>query len=107
MATLSDYLEFTSDEIPVEKIFNLDGVDYKFLIRYNSYSDSYTCTIKDIDGNILITNRLTYLFPINDSVINGLNISREIVPVNFDNPDSEIPVNKANFNKLLIMLVDK
>ena len=106
MATISEYLEFTADEIPSEKIYNLDGTDYKFLVQYNTCCDFYTCTIKDMDNNILIVNRLTYLSTINDGVIKGLNISRKIIPVNYDDPDNGFDINQSNFKQINLMLVD-
>jgi hypothetical protein len=72
MLLISEYLQFTADEIPVEKNFAIDGEEYKFLLQYNSYGDFYTMTIKDLSDKVLITNKLTYLVPINDSVVNGL-----------------------------------
>ena len=83
---VSEYLQFTADEIPVEKNFVIDGEEYKFLLQYNSYGDFYTMTIKDLSDNVLITNKLTYLVPINDSVVDGLNITKQIIPVNYDDP---------------------
>lgn len=104
MATIQDFLLFTEDEVPVEKNFVIEGNEYKFLLQYNSYHDFYTMTIKDLDNNILITNKLTYLSAINDSVIEGLNIVSKIIPVNYDDPDTDLVVNKANFTKISIML---
>ena len=101
---IRDYLQFDSAEIPVEKNFVIEGNEYKFLMQYNEQGDFYTLTIKDLDDNILITNKLTYLSPVNDSVIEGLNIVSKIIPVNYDNPDSEVEVNKANFGLISIML---
>lgn len=104
MATIQDFLSFTVDEIPVEKNFVIEGNEYKFLMQYNTHHDFYTMTIKDLDNNILITNKLTYLSAINDSVIEGLNIVSKIIPVNYDDPDNDLVVNKANFTKISIML---
>ena len=101
---IRDYLQFDSAEIPVEKNFVIEGNEYKFLMQYNEQGDFYTLTIKDLGDNILITNKLTYLSPVNDSVIEGLNIVSKIIPVNYDNPDSEVEVNKANFGLISIML---
>lgn len=104
MITISEYLQFTADEIPVEKNFVIEGTEYKFLLQYNSYGDFYTMTIKDLSDNVLITNKLTYLVPINDSVVDGLNITKQIIPVNYDDPDTNVDVNKANFGLITIML---
>jgi len=104
MATIQDFLQFDSSEIPVEKNFVIEGTEYKFLMQYNEYGDFYTLTIKDLNDKILITNKLTYLSPINDSVIEGLNIKSKIIPVNYDNPDLDLEVNKANFGLISIML---
>jgi len=104
MATIQDFLQFDSTEIPVEKNFVIEGNEYKFLMQYNEQGDFYTLTIKDLNDHILITNKLTYLSPVNDSVIEGLNIASKIIPVNYDNPDSEVEVNKANFGQISIML---
>ena len=104
MATIQDFLQFDSTGIPVEKNFVIEGNEYKFLMQYNEQGDFYTLTIKDLNDDILITNKLTYLSPVNDSVIEGLNIASKIIPVNYDNPDSEVEVNKANFGQISIML---
>ena len=101
---IRDYLQFDSTEIPVEKNFVIEGNEYKFLMQYNEQGDFYTLTIKDLDDNILITNKLTYHSPVNDSVIEGLNIKSKIIPVNYDNPDLDLEVNKANFGLISIML---
>ena len=101
---IRDYLQFDSTEIPVEKNFVIEGNEYKFLMQYNEQGDFYTLTIKDLDDNILITNKLTYLSPVNDSVIEGLDIVSKIIPVNYDNPDLEVQVNKTNFGLISIML---
>jgi hypothetical protein len=97
MLLISEYLQFTADEIPVEKNFAIDGEEYKFLLQYNSYGDFYTMTIKDLSDKVLITNKLTYLVPINDSVVNGLNITKQIIPVNYDDPEINVEVNKSQF----------
>lgn len=104
MATIQDFLSFTVDEIPVEKNFIIEGNEYKFLLQYNSFGDFYTMTIKNLNDEILITNKLTYLSPINDAVIEGLDIVSKIIPVNYDDPDNDLEVNKANFSKISIML---
>lgn len=104
MATIQDFLSFTVDEVPVEKNFIIEGNEYKFLLQYNSFGDFYTMTIKNLNDEILITNKLTYLSPINDAVIEGLNIISKIIPVNYDDPDTDLPVTKANFSKISIML---
>lgn len=106
MLLVSEYLQFTADEIPVEKNFVIDGEEYKFLLQYNSYGDFYTMTIKDLSDNVLITNKLTYLVPINDSVVDGLNITKQIIPVNYDDPETNVEVNKANFEIITIMLAE-
>lgn len=107
MATIQDFLSFTVDEIPVEKNFIIEGNEYKFLLQYNSFGDFYTMTIKNLNDEILITNKLTYLSPINDAVIEGLDIVSKIIPVNYDDPDNDLEVNKANFSKISIMLAVK
>ena len=104
MATIQDFLSFTVNEIPVEKNFIIEGNEYKFLLQYNSFGDFYTMTIKNLNDEILITNKLTYLSPINDSVIEGLDSVSKIIPVNYDDPDNDLEVNKANFSKISIML---
>jgi hypothetical protein len=106
MLLISEYLQFTADEIPVEKNFAIDGEEYKFLLQYNSYGDFYTMTIKDLSDKVLITNKLTYLVPINDSVVNGLNITKQIIPVNYDDPEINVEINKANFGLITIMLAE-
>lgn len=104
MATIQDFLSFTVNEIPVEKNFIIESNEYKFLLQYNSFGDFYTMTIKNLNDEILITNKLTYLSPINDSIIEGLDIVSKIIPVNYDDPDNDLEVNKANFSKISIML---
>ena len=106
MLLVSEYLQFTADEIPVEKNFVIDGEEYKFLLQYNSYGDFYTMTIKDLSDNVLITNKLTYLVPINDSVVDGLSITKQIIPINYDDPETNVEVNKANFWLITIMLAE-
>ena len=63
-------------------------------------------TIKDLSDKVLITNKLTYLVPINDSVVEGLNITKQIIPVNYDNPETNVEVNKSNFGLIAIMLAE-
>ena len=105
MAIIQEFLDFTAEEIPVEKTFNIEGKDYRIQIDYNSYFDFYTCTIKDIDSNVLICNKLVYYIPVNDATIQGLDITKKIIPLNYDDPETEIIINKANFDKIKLYLV--
>lgn len=75
------YLPLTVDEVPVEKDF-LIGETYSFRFLYNDRTDFYTCTILDLDGNILFITKILYATPMIDSVVDGLNVNRKILPLN-------------------------
>lgn len=103
---INTYLPFTKDEIPAKKIFTLSNKDYNIFVDYNSVADFYTVEISDLDGNVLLTNKLTSLSVINDCIIDGLDIVEQLSPVCYEVPDSSESMTESTFEKFKIFLVE-
>lgn len=103
---IEKYYPFSSDEIPAEKIFTIDTVDYSLFVDYNSIGDFYTIQISDSDGNVLLTNKLSTLTAVNDCIINGLTIPNRIIPINYERPDDTRQVNESTFTDFQLYLLE-
>lgn len=104
-----DFLPITHDEIPVEKVFTLDGKNYAVEFNYNDIGDFYTISIRDEStGDLLFTTKLTYLSKAIDAVIDGITMTHNIVPalpLDLDsNTNSDIEVTQENFDEVYLCL---
>ncbi len=108
MATIQNYLQISDQTtFPFSKIFLIDGKEYDVEIDYNSYNDFYTVKVSDTSGNVLLTNKLTYFSEINDSIIKGLDIVKKLLPLDYNQPDTEYTVNKENYSKTDLYFLDE
>lgn len=104
-----EYLPFEDpEEIPVEKQIKLAGTDYLVSISYNSENDFYTIIIKDLDSNLLHSQKLVYLVDAVNTPLNSL-ADIHIIPIDFADLEAEIPshnhIGKENFDKIKLMLL--
>ncbi len=81
MATF-DFLPILASEIPIEKDFTIGNSTLSWLFRYNETHNFYTVEIRDEEENLLYTTKLTYASDIVNAVVEGLNISQYVVPIN-------------------------
>ena len=109
MSTEYEYIPITHDELPCEKIFTLDGTDYALEFRFNDVADFYTLSVSDEDGDLLFTTKLTYLTEAIDAVIEGIDMTRNIVPAQFADIDADEPtdtqVTKNTFDEVYLCLI--
>lgn len=110
MSTTYDYLPVTHDEIPVEKVFVLDGKSYAIEFNYNDRYDFYTMMVSDeSSGDLLFTTKLTYLCNALDAVVEGLSLSHEIIPALTRDLDagesSDTELCSDTFDEVLICLI--
>ena len=110
MNTEYSYFPFTHDELPVEKIFNIDGENYAVSFEYNDVYDFYTMVISDAStGDVIFTTKLVYLCNALDAVVEGIKIARKIIPAIPSDMTAESPsdkhVNKNTFNEVRICLI--
>ncbi len=110
MSAEYEYLPVTHDELPVEKIFNIDGESYAFEFNYNDEFDFYTMIISaPSTGDVLFTTKLTYLNNALDAVAEGIKIIRKIIPAIPSDITAESPsdkqVNKDTFDEVRICLI--
>lgn len=60
---LLEYLDIIGAEIPSEKFFDIDGIQYLFRIRNNEHflnSENLTCEIFDGEGRLVYANKIVY-----------------------------------------------
>lgn len=84
MATTTIELNFvplTSEEVPIAKDLDLGGKIYTFEFLRNERFDFYTVQVKDADGAILYTTRLTYGNKLIHAVVSGLDYTIQILPI--------------------------
>ncbi len=103
------YIQLTHDELPVQRILEIDGVNYTFNFGYNSVGDFYTFTILDEDDTPLYASKLAYLGNSMQGVVPGLSLKKKIVTLNLPDALSEIPaierVSKDNFDTMRICII--
>lgn len=103
------YLQLTHDELPVQRIIEIDGINYTFNFDYNSVGDFYTFAILDAEEIPIYASKLTYLGNSIQGVVPGLSLKRKIVTLNLSDALREIPaierINKDNFDSMRICIV--
>lgn len=107
-----EYLPLTAAEVPIEKDFTIGDSTYAWLFRYNETFDFYTLEIRDEDDVILYTTKLTYASDIVNAVVEGLNISKVIVPINILELTQTLAlqdqrVSKESLGKTIFLLIGK
>lgn len=89
------YMPYTTREIPIAKVFEIENTEYTYLIERNDEHDFYTLTVMDSKDEIVYTTKLVYA---GDSLHAGhsrLGIGARIVP--FDYTGKNVVVNGATF----------
>lgn len=94
---MAEFLPFTSDEIPVQKVFEINDTDFTYRLQLNTTFDYFILTILDNEDNILFSNKLVYK---NDVLISGKHllpgIGKQIIP--FDTKNQIRVLNFATLN---------
>ncbi|MCL2154190.1 MAG: hypothetical protein FWH53_00855 [Leptospirales bacterium] len=103
------YIQLKHDELPVQKIFRIDGKNYIFNFDYNAVGDFYTFTILDDDENPIYASKLTYLRNSIQEVVTGLTFKKKIVPLNLSDVMKNIPtvdrISKTNFDNMRVCII--
>ncbi len=103
------YIQLSHDELPVQRVLEIDGVNYTFNFDYNSVGDFYTFTILDEDEIPLYSSRLIYLSNSVQEVVPGLSLKKKIITLNLPDVLQEIPgierISKDNFDTMRICII--
>lgn len=110
MSDILEYLPFTDQtEFPVEKIVLIGKNNYRIEVHYNDRMDFYTFILKDIDDNIILTNKVCYLSQLIGLVIEGFSENLILLPIDMAQEASDIPIHDhvgiENFDKIRLALI--
>ncbi|MBK8397426.1 MAG: hypothetical protein IPL26_19605 [Leptospiraceae bacterium] len=99
-------LEISFSELPVSKIFNLDGKDFELRFTYNSKFDFISVEIY-IDTEFLHSTKLMY----GSDIFTNTNLSSiPLIPYSSENLSKEkidpIAVNKETFGKSVFLMFE-
>jgi hypothetical protein len=94
MAISLDYLPVTYDELPVSKIFDI-GNDYMFEFVHNPRIDRVSMYIRDTEGTLLYTTRITYGRKLNHATVEGLELNQDIYAINLDDVVSDLTLDSS------------
>jgi hypothetical protein len=104
-----EYLPVTIDEMPVRKLFDIEGENYLFEFRYNDVYDFISMYIFDSGGELLLSTKLCYLTNALHAVCPGLAIKARIVPLNEIDAAKQFPeidrMGADNFPRIKVCLV--
>ena len=103
------YIQLAHDELPAQRVLEIDGANYIFNFDYNSVGDFYTFTILDEDETPLYASKLAYLRNSMQEVVPGLSLKRKIVTLNLSDALREIPaierISIDNFDTMRICII--
>ena len=103
------YLPFVKEELPIQKTFDLGGVNYSILVRYNDRFDFYTAEVYNNENELIFTNKFTYLENFLDTITEGLNTNIRIIPLITDDIAQEYPrvnrISEDNFDDVRLALL--
>lgn len=97
MAIELDYMPLESEELPVEKIFDL-GNEYTFEFIYNERIDRITMYIKDEDDNILYSTLIVYGSKLYHAVVDGIDIDQNIYAFDINDLLTEFTIENTSVN---------
>lgn len=101
----------THEELPVQIYTDLDGTEYLLEFNYNERFDFYTLYIKDLEGNVLFTNKLSYRTHFLDAVREGINITKTLAPLHTVDSFRTFPeisrIGQDNFDQMRLMLIEE
>jgi hypothetical protein len=92
MAITLEYIPLTAAEIPVEKVVEFGGVNYRLRFLWNEIGEFYTLTFYTADGAEIYAVKLVYGFNVIRATIAGFRIAAKIVLADAADFVSEIPV---------------
>jgi len=87
-----EYLPFAAAEIPVEKLFEFNGANYRLQVLWNEEGAFYSLKIASQDGADFYATKIVYGFNIIQAVVRGMNLKAQIVVVDPAELVSELPV---------------
>lgn len=76
-----ELIDLVHEDIPVRLSQTLDGIDFKFLFRYNESADIYTVEISDAKDNLLIAQKVTYGKDLLARLRDQFDINTQIIPL--------------------------
>ncbi len=104
-----EYIQLKHDELPVQKVFEIDGENYIFNFDYNSIGDFYTFVILDENETPLYSSKLAYLGNSLQEVVPGLSLRKKIITLNLSDALREIPaierISIENFDTMRICII--
>jgi len=92
-----DYMPVESDELPVEKIFDI-GNEYTFEFIYNERIDRITIYIKDEDDNILYTTLIIYGTSLYHAVVDGIELNQNIFAFDIQDFLTDLSIENTSVN---------
>jgi len=92
------YLNIIASEIPTQKVYSINGINYIFDFKYNDYGQFYSVEIYDQASNSLVTsNKIVY----GVSLINVIcSITLDIIPYSINLIRGERGTEDINSNTL-------
>ena len=103
------YIELKHDELPVQKVYDIDGENYIFRFDYNAVKDFYTFMVLDENENPIYVGKLTYLRNSMQDVVQGLSLRKKIVTLNLSDALGQIPaierIGKENLDSMRICII--
>jgi hypothetical protein len=103
------YIQLTHDELPVQRIYEIDGVNYILNFDYNEVGDFYTFTILDEEESPLYAGKLAYLRNALQEVVPGLSLKNKLLALNLSDALREIPaierISIDNFDGMRICII--
>ena len=90
-------MPYTVEEVPIEKIFEIDNTQFTYRVVYNKTKDFYSLYVLDDENNILYTSKLVFD---NDALHAGaaiLGLTSEIKPLNREDSNEQF-LNISTFN---------
>ena len=103
------YIQLKHEELPVQRIYRIDGKNYIFHFDYNAVGDFYTLMILDDDENPIYASKLAYLRNSIQEVVPGLTLKRKIVPLNLSDVQKDIPtidrISISNFDNMRVCII--
>jgi hypothetical protein len=92
MAFTLEYMPFSADETPVEKLFEFNGANYRFRLLWNEEGEFYTLLISTQSGDPLYALKLVYGYQLIQAVVSGLDLKAQLVAVDPADLVSRFPV---------------
>ena len=98
-------LPYTFAEIPVEKIFDIDGVEFIYRIEFADFYDYFTLTVLDLNRTILYTSKMVYEGDALHAGKDILKLVSDIRPQRIDSSDTLV-FDQASFSEINITQIE-